>query len=433
MDLPGNVATVGRDPSSDLVLNDPKCSRRHAVIEAGGDGVTIRDSGSANGVYVNGRKTDRARIRAGDLVKLGDVVLTLLAEPISGTVVMEDLDMPGASGRGRSEDDEPARLPEPGPRPSALPGLRTSRGDPADLPADAPEALAVGARAGHRPLTITVLAILWGLSIPVYVVGGFALSWQALGAGRAALVAAGLLLALVCAAMAGGLWLARPWAYPAQIAAAAFGLLVCPFTLASIAVLVYMLRPAVRWHFSDRREPEPADAGQAEAMFVGSLLGAVVLGVLLTAALTFLARTARTRSGSLLGLTPGAEAAALDQLRALAAAEDAFHSVCNTGYGDLVALRRPGSVIPDYPKDGPAFLRGADFDAAERGGYRYTLSVEDEMPRAPGCPLRRFRRFLYSAAPVGSGRALAVGPDGVVRAAEGRAATLEDPPAEPTR
>ena len=34
--LEGNVATVGRDPSSDLVLNDPKCSRRHAVIEAGG-------------------------------------------------------------------------------------------------------------------------------------------------------------------------------------------------------------------------------------------------------------------------------------------------------------------------------------------------------------------------------------------------------------
>ena len=48
------MATVGRDPSSDLVLNDPKCSRRHAVIEAGAEGITIRDSGSANGVFVNG-------------------------------------------------------------------------------------------------------------------------------------------------------------------------------------------------------------------------------------------------------------------------------------------------------------------------------------------------------------------------------------------
>ena len=29
---PGNVAVIGRDPSCDLVLNDPKASRRHAVV-----------------------------------------------------------------------------------------------------------------------------------------------------------------------------------------------------------------------------------------------------------------------------------------------------------------------------------------------------------------------------------------------------------------
>src|SRR3972149_1759941 len=30
VDLPGTVAVLGRDPASDLVLNDTKCSRRHA-------------------------------------------------------------------------------------------------------------------------------------------------------------------------------------------------------------------------------------------------------------------------------------------------------------------------------------------------------------------------------------------------------------------
>ena len=86
------MATVGRDPSSDLVLNDPKCSRRHAVIESSGDGITVRDSGSANGVFVNGRKTERLRLREGDVIKLGDVVVTLLPDPMSGTLVVEDFD-----------------------------------------------------------------------------------------------------------------------------------------------------------------------------------------------------------------------------------------------------------------------------------------------------------------------------------------------------
>ena len=98
--------------------------------------------------------------------------------------------------------------------------------------------------------------------------------------------------------------------------------------------------------------------------------------------------------------TPAAERSAVAQLTAMAAAQDAFHSVCNTGYGDLEALRQPATVIPDYPRDGPAFLRGPAFETAERDGYRYALAVEDEMPPAAGCPTRRFRRFLYSATPL---------------------------------
>ena len=122
-------------------------------------------------------------------------------------------------------------------------------------------------------------------------------------------------------------------------------------------------------------------------MFAGALVAAVVLGVLLTAGLTLLARTARTvagaRGGRMLVRTPAEERRASAQLTALAAAEDAFHSVCNTGYGDLEGLLQPGTVITDYPADGPAFLRGPAFETAERDGYRYTLTVEDEMPPPP--------------------------------------------------
>jgi hypothetical protein len=283
-------------------------------------------------------------------------------------------------------------------------------------------------------LTITVLAALWALSVPLYAVAGAVLSSPAAGMTRAALLMGGIALAVIAGAMAAGLWHGRRWAYVAQIAVAAVGVFLCPFTLASIAVLVYMLRPGVQWHFSDRREREPEGVGQAEPMFAGALVAAVVLGVLLTAALTFLARTARTvvgtRGGRTLVRTPAAERNAVAQLTEMAAAQDAFHSVCNTGYGDLEALRQPGTVVPNYPRDGPAFLRGPAFENAERDGYRYSLAAEDEMPPAAGCPTRRFRRFLYSATPLAGGRWLMVGSDGVVRAAEGRPATPDDPPAE---
>jgi hypothetical protein len=279
-----------------------------------------------------------------------------------------------------------------------------------------------------RPLTVALLAGLWALSAPLYVITGFALAWQMRGAGRAATAVAGLALAVVAAVMAVGLWQGRRWSHHVQLAVAVLGLFLCPFTLASIAVLVYMLRPSVRWHFSSRSGPEP-EGGKSEPVFAGALLAAVVLGVLLTGGLTLLARTGWTGNHAF-RRTPGEEGVALDQLKAVAAAEDAFHSVCNTGYGDLKALREPASVIADYPADGPAFLRGPSFDEAERDGYRYALTVSQEMPAVSGCPTRRFRHFVYSATPLGAGRSLAVSSDGVVRAAEGRAATPDDAPAE---
>ena len=70
---PGSV--LGREKSCHLVLDDARCSRRHAVLEA--DGLTIRDTQSANGIFVNGRKVETAVLKAGDLVRLGDTEMTV--------------------------------------------------------------------------------------------------------------------------------------------------------------------------------------------------------------------------------------------------------------------------------------------------------------------------------------------------------------------
>ena len=67
-------AVIGRSRECDIVLNDSNVSRRHAEIRpSGGDGWTITDLGSTNGVKVNGRTVDSAPLKAGDEVVVGTV------------------------------------------------------------------------------------------------------------------------------------------------------------------------------------------------------------------------------------------------------------------------------------------------------------------------------------------------------------------------
>jgi len=63
--------SVGRDPKSDIFLNDMTVSRTHAVLMVAESGVTVTDSGSLNGTYVNGSLVDAAELHNGDLVQIG--------------------------------------------------------------------------------------------------------------------------------------------------------------------------------------------------------------------------------------------------------------------------------------------------------------------------------------------------------------------------
>jgi hypothetical protein len=73
--VPPGGAVIGRSRDCDVVLGDSNVSRRHAQVRpAGGDGWTIEDLGSTNGVRVNGRPVDRAtRLEPGDRLEIGTV------------------------------------------------------------------------------------------------------------------------------------------------------------------------------------------------------------------------------------------------------------------------------------------------------------------------------------------------------------------------
>ena len=66
---------VGRDQSMDLVLDDPRVSRQHAVITSKDGNYFIQDVGGRNPVRVNRKVVVRHLLREGDSVLLGDTHL----------------------------------------------------------------------------------------------------------------------------------------------------------------------------------------------------------------------------------------------------------------------------------------------------------------------------------------------------------------------
>ncbi|MGE5147233.1 MAG: trypsin-like peptidase domain-containing protein [Candidatus Eiseniibacteriota bacterium] len=73
---------IGRQHSvSDLIVDDPSVSRRHARLQAEGRGVAVVDLNSSNGTKVGGQALkpygDPTAVAPGETVTLGDVTLTL--------------------------------------------------------------------------------------------------------------------------------------------------------------------------------------------------------------------------------------------------------------------------------------------------------------------------------------------------------------------
>ncbi|MFB3739102.1 MAG: FHA domain-containing protein [Candidatus Velamenicoccus archaeovorus] len=71
-----DVTTAGRNPDSDVFLDDITVSRRHAEIRREGNAFTIHDVGSLNGTYVNRERVDSARLASGDELQIGKFRLT---------------------------------------------------------------------------------------------------------------------------------------------------------------------------------------------------------------------------------------------------------------------------------------------------------------------------------------------------------------------
>jgi hypothetical protein len=66
---------IGRSKDSDIRMEDPNASRRHAEVRHEDGAYWLVDLDSTNGVAVNGRRTKRARLNEGDTITIGSTDL----------------------------------------------------------------------------------------------------------------------------------------------------------------------------------------------------------------------------------------------------------------------------------------------------------------------------------------------------------------------
>lgn len=96
------ILTVGRSEENDIILNDRKVSRKHAIFKLDGQRILIEDLGSSNGTYVNGNKISETHpLNPGDSISIGVNKLRLVetnplmdfaAATMTGHKVMDETD-----------------------------------------------------------------------------------------------------------------------------------------------------------------------------------------------------------------------------------------------------------------------------------------------------------------------------------------------------
>ncbi|MFE3325320.1 FHA domain-containing protein [Streptomyces sp. NPDC059176] len=69
---PGRVYHVGRDPLSEIVLDDARVSWHHAVLRAVCDRWTVQDENSTNGTYAEGHRIQEWGVGPGSVIRFGN-------------------------------------------------------------------------------------------------------------------------------------------------------------------------------------------------------------------------------------------------------------------------------------------------------------------------------------------------------------------------
>lgn len=108
---------IGRDEHAKLRIPVAQVSRKHCELINRAGKLSITDLGSANGTFVNGRKTRAADLQPGDLLTIGPFVFVVR---INGEPTKIDAKDCFAAGTVSLEDDDDDDMPLPSKAPTAI-------------------------------------------------------------------------------------------------------------------------------------------------------------------------------------------------------------------------------------------------------------------------------------------------------------------------
>jgi predicted component of type VI protein secretion system len=110
--LTQEAISIGRDPLSDIVLDDAEVSRQHAQLRRVGEGYQLQDVGSTNGTFVDGQRLtgEAVALKPGQVVMMGSNV-TLICQATSesdpfATMVAPSLAQPEAEPEAAEPEPE---------------------------------------------------------------------------------------------------------------------------------------------------------------------------------------------------------------------------------------------------------------------------------------------------------------------------------------
>jgi pSer/pThr/pTyr-binding forkhead associated (FHA) protein len=85
--LPSSVTVIGRRRNCDLWVPLASVSRKHCQLSRNDGVLKIRDLGSRNGTFLNGKRVDEAVVKAGDSIKIGPLAFVFQIDGQPETVV----------------------------------------------------------------------------------------------------------------------------------------------------------------------------------------------------------------------------------------------------------------------------------------------------------------------------------------------------------
>lgn len=158
---------IGRNPNrNNVCLADREVSKEHATVERRGAEVLLKDLGSSNGTFVNGRQVTEAVLRDGDLVRMGNTEIIFVA----GEPTTQGGFAPTANPAQQTQPEGTPHFPPSAPRLAPIPLVPQPAGAaraPAPIPLQLHSAPTHQPGAAPAPAPRTNFTVVHSMNAPV--------------------------------------------------------------------------------------------------------------------------------------------------------------------------------------------------------------------------------------------------------------------------